>query len=217
VQTGVEANSPAHGRTDPAAHSRDPAKGRRRLLLVAVLGFGLVIATATSLLFVWPRRDGLSHVDAIVVFNGNGEREAKAIALAQRGLAPMLVFSEADPPREPVCRLALRLDDRKFDPLQPEALKVVEAGTRITCFRPSTATTQGESEAVARLADTYGWHRIMLVVSRPQASRARVRLRRCYAGQFLVQTVPIRRKAMPWTVAYEWGAMVKALVLQRNC
>jgi len=171
---------------------------RRHPVLVAVVVAAVLLGLATAVLFVWPRRDTPAPADAIVVLNGDGHREQKGIELAQRGLAPVLVFSEADPVREPACRLTL-------------------PHVKTLCFAPSPATTQGESEAIARLATQYGWHRILVVVSRPQASRARLRLRRCYAGRFEIQTVPVPLVDLPWSVAYEWGAMVKALVWQRQC
>lgn len=191
---------------------------RGRGILVATLLVLVTFLGATAAFMVWSRRDVPSPADAIVVFGGNGPREAEAVQLAQRGLAPMLVFSEADPPREPVCRLSLHLDDdKRYDPLQPEVMRLYEAGLTVICFRPTPSTTQGESEAVARLAVTYRWKRILLVVSRPQATRARLRLRRCYKGGLGVESVSIPWRSMPWTIAYEWGALLKALVIQRAC
>ena len=48
-------------------------------------------------------------------------------------------------------------------------------------------------------------------------SRARLRMERCFAGPVYVTTTPIALTSWPYEVAYEWGAMIKALVLQRGC
>jgi uncharacterized SAM-binding protein YcdF (DUF218 family) len=206
------------GRPDRPDRAHRTGGTWRAPILVAVLAIGLAFILATTLLFVWPRRDAALPADAIVVFGGTGPREAMAIELAQRGLARVLVFSEADPPREPPCRLAQHLDgDWRYDSLQPKLVELAKSGTQVSCFQPSPSTTQGESEAVAQLAAKNGWHRILLVVSRPQATRARLRLRRCYSGEFRVETVPVGRRLLPKTIVYEWGALMKALIWQRQC
>ena len=51
----------------------------------------------------------------------------------------------------------------------------------------------------------------------PQDTRARLRVGRCFAGPVYVVTTPIGLTSWPYEIAYEWGALVKALVFQRGC
>ena len=89
----------------------------------------------------------------------------------------------------------------------------------LICFHPSPGTTQGEAEFAGRLARKYHWRSIAVVTITPQDSRARLRLERCFAGPVYVVTVPIdlHQTTWPYQIAYEWGALAKALILQRSC
>jgi hypothetical protein len=42
-------------------------------------------------------------------------------------------------------------------------------------------------------------------------------MERCFPGQVYVVTAPIRASTWPYQIAYEWAALVKALVVQRAC
>ena len=56
-----------------------------------------------------------------------------------------------------------------------------------------------------------------MVTITPQDSRARLRVARCFPGQVYVVTAPIRLSIWPYQIAYEWAALIKALVIQREC
>ena len=71
--------------------------------------------------------------------------------------------------------------------------------------------------ATGRLAARYHWRSIALVAIRPQDTRARIRLGRCFGGKVYVVTAPIRAHMWPYEIAYEWGATINALVFQRSC
>jgi hypothetical protein len=58
---------------------------------------------------------------------------------------------------------------------------------------------------------------MVLVTTTPQDTRARIRIGRCFAGQVYVVTAPLPAHEWPYTIAYEWGAIVKALFIQRSC
>jgi uncharacterized SAM-binding protein YcdF (DUF218 family) len=88
---------------------------------------------------------------------------------------------------------------------------------RLVCFHPSPATTQGEAEFAGRLAHRYHWRSVAVVTITPHASRARLRVERCFAGQVYVVSTPLPLADWPYQIAYEWAATVKALVLQRGC
>lgn len=61
------------------------------------------------------------------------------------------------------------------------------------------------------------WRSIVLVTSRPQDTRARIRVGRCFAGQIYVVAMQQPRYDRPYQIAYEWAAMFRALVIQRAC
>ena len=51
----------------------------------------------------------------------------------------------------------------------------------------------------------------------PQDTRARLRVGRCFPGSIYVMTAPLRAYEWPYALAYEWGATIKTLLLQRSC
>ena len=55
----------------------------------------VAILAVTVVLFVWPATDSPQHVDAILSLNGpnEGAREGLAVSLAEKGYAPVLLFS----------------------------------------------------------------------------------------------------------------------------
>jgi hypothetical protein len=166
------------------------------VLAVLLIAFGL----ATARLLIWPVRGMPTHVGAIVMFNGPGERLDTALWLAWQHRASYLVVARGSQVygHGSVCA--------------PQIPRV-----KVICFDPSPATTQGEAEFAGRLARKYHWHSVALVTITPQASRARMRMARCFSGPVYVVTAPIALVSWPYQVVYEWGALVKALVVQRGC
>lgn len=83
----------------------------------------------------------------------------------------------------------------------------------VYCFDPDPATTQGESRAFAELARRHGWRRVAVVTFRPQASRARMLVGRCFDGHI---DVVDSREHFPWAYMYLYqsGAFAKSLVRQ---
>ncbi|WP_242422263.1 MULTISPECIES: hypothetical protein [Frankia] len=88
---------------------------------------------------------------------------------------------------------------------------------KLICFQPDPATTQGEAQEAGRLAQQYGWKKVIFVVERSQDTRARLRIGRCYHEGILVTVVNPPWREWPYLIAYQWGAMVKAMVWQRSC
>ncbi len=88
---------------------------------------------------------------------------------------------------------------------------------RVICFQPYPGTTQGEAQFVGRLAKQYHWHSVALVTTPDQDTRARIRFGRCVADGVYVVTTPLAASQWPYAIAYQWGALFKALVLQRSC
>jgi hypothetical protein len=175
------------------------ARRRRRRWLLGVIA--LIIATLIGLtfpLFVFPELNSPEHADAIVVLGGSGAGPLeRGYHLAADGYANLLVFS--------------------LVPSQHCSPSILPKVT-VRCFRPQPQSTQGEAEAIEKLASADHWHRILVVMPTTQASRARLRIERCYHGPFLEIGVP-PTGLWGWVVGvmYEWPALIKALVLQPDC
>jgi hypothetical protein len=157
-----------------------------------------VICAATARLFIWPDQGMPPRVDAIMMLDSPGRPLNVAVRLAAQHRARFLVVSQGTPAsRDPCPR-----------PVQ---------GVTLICFNPVPPTTQGEAEYIGRLAKKYHWRSIVVVAITPQDSRARLRVERCFRGQVYVMTAPIRLSIWPYEIAYEWAALLKALVIQRGC
>jgi hypothetical protein len=173
----------------------------RRSVRIVAVGLALISVTIGALTahwFLWPALDRPGRADAIVVFEARGDPVNTAISLARRGYAPALAISVDAPV-----------------PLWCTTLKIPHVS--VHCFNPIPKTTQGEARATAALARQYHWSTVDLVAIRPQATRARLRLSRCYGGGIRLISAPIAKRDYPYRVLYEWGAMLKALTLQRGC
>jgi uncharacterized SAM-binding protein YcdF (DUF218 family) len=160
------------------------------------LGLLAVLIGLTARLFVWPDVNAPVHADAIVVLAGGGNRDAEAVSLATKGYAPLVAFSIY---RGQQCVPSTRT-------------------IKVLCFVANPVSTRGEARAVGRLAKKYHLHRIILVVTTPQATRARLRVDRCYSGQLLVEGVsPGNPFGWLYDITYEWGALLKAAFWQTSC
>lgn len=175
---------------------RAPGRRLRRVILVVLLAV-VAFLIATARLFVWPPSDAPSHVDAIVALGGDPDRERmnSAFTLAKAGYAPIVVIS-------------LGGDPKVHCPRAPKGLEVV-------CFRPDPVNTRGEAEFVAKLAAQRHWRRIIVIPDRTQTTRARLLFKRC--TRISLQMVPVQESELVVGVAYEWGALIKALVFNRSC
>lgn len=129
---------------------------------------------------------------------GPGDRLPVAVELAREHRAPVLVISRGHLGYGGPC---------------PGTIP----GQRIVCFEPDPSDTRGEAEYIGRLADARGWRALALVVTREQASRARILTHRCYGGAVYVITAPRQWYDWPYQIAYGWGSLVKAMVLVRSC
>ncbi len=187
--------APAAG---PAGRRLSSRRRLGRRVLIALVILVIVAAAATARLFVWPDQGMPPAVSAVLMLDVPGGRLSNALRLAAQHRAPFLLISLGMPwggygcPR-PVPRVTL------------------------ICFNPSPGTTKGEAEYVGKLARKYHWRSIAVVTITPQDSRARLRVERCFAGPVYVVATPIALTSWPYQVAYEWGALVKALVVQRSC
>jgi len=156
---------------------------------------------ATARLFVLPAQGMPARVDAVVMLDGPGNpgRVATALRLAAERRAPTLLISRGT-----------KQSEIGGCPPPMQDVKVI-------CFNPSPATTQGEAEFAGRLARQHHWKSVALVTVAPQDTRARLRMSRCFPGTIYVATAPLPMAQWPYEIAYEWGATLKALFLQRSC
>jgi hypothetical protein len=179
---------------------RPPSRPRKRwrIALIVLTAVVVTVSALTARLFVWPEQSMPARVSAIVMLDSPGNTVSDALRVAHQHRAPFLVISLGTPLSGYRC---------------PAPLPRV----KLICFNPKPATTQGEAEFVGRLARNYHWQSIAVVTITPQASRARLRVERCFAGPVYVVATPITLTSWPYQLAYEWGAMIKALVLQRRC
>ncbi len=166
--------------------------------MLSIAALIAVFCAVTARLMIWPASGMPAHVDAIVVLAGPGQRLSLGLRLAREHAADVLVVS------------------RGYEGYGGPCPPPVPAVTLI-CFDPNPPTTQGEAEFAGRLARKYHWRSVVLITSTPQDSRARVRMERCFAGQVFVMTVGLPLSAWPYQLAYQWGATLKMLVLQRSC
>jgi uncharacterized SAM-binding protein YcdF (DUF218 family) len=188
-------------RTAQKPRTAGPRRPRRRRFVIAAAALLVAVtAAATARLFVWPERGMPARVDAIVMLNGPGDRLPTALRLAWAHRAPVVVISRGSPYWAKGSGCAPRIP-----------------GVRVICFSPDPATTRGEAEFTGRLARQYHWHSVVLVTTTPQDTRARLRVGRCFPGSIYVMTAPLRAYEWPYALAYEWGATIKALLLQRGC
>jgi uncharacterized SAM-binding protein YcdF (DUF218 family) len=171
---------------------------RWRRVAVVALAFIVAFGAVTARLFVWPAQGMPSRVDAIVMLAGPGDRTAVALELAREHRAPVLVVS--------------RGQHGYGGPCPSET-----AGVRLVCFEPVPGDTRGEAEFVGKLAERYRWRSVVLVTAREQDTRARIVVKRCFGGRIYVVAGSLPLGSWPYQLAYEWGALFKALVLYRSC
>jgi uncharacterized SAM-binding protein YcdF (DUF218 family) len=176
--------------------SRRASRPRWALLLFLVLACLLALCAR---LYVWPAEDSaaLVRADAIVVLNGPDPRWAVAQQLARRRAAPVMLLSV------PSVRWACPAWHYP--------------GVRIVCFQPNPVDTRGEARFAANQAKAFGWRSLIVVSSRPQDTRARIRVERCFDGRVSVVTASPSALQWPYQVAYEFGATLKAELWQRGC
>jgi hypothetical protein len=137
-------------------------------------------------------------VDAIVMLAGPGDRLPATLALAKEGRARVIVISRGTMGYGGPC-----------PPPTP--------GVRTICFDPDPGNTRGEAEYASALAQRNGWHSLLLVTSRPQTVRAQLIFGRCFSGKVYVSTAPFAAGNWPYQIAYGWGALAKAVFVNRNC
>lgn len=189
-------------RSDSAQHGATEGRyvrwRRLRRALNAALFVVIVCGLVTARLLVWPAQGMPTRVSAIAMLAGPGNRLPVALTLAREQRAPVLVIS--------------RGYNGYGGPCPPPT-----PGVKLICFDPVPPTTRGEVEAVSRLAGQHHWSSVVLVATRPQDTRARIMMERCFRGSTYVVTAPLPVRSWPYQIIYGWGALLKALVVNRAC
>lgn len=185
---------------DSARRKQKWPRKHRRLVTIALVTLLVAGCVMTGRLFIWPARGMPARVSAIVMLNGPGDRLSTALRLAWQQRAPFLVVSRGS---------SFYGHGSGCAPQIPHV--------HVICFDPSPATTRGEAEFVGRLARKYHWQSVALVTITPQDSRARLRVERCFKGPVYVVTASVSLWEWPYEIAYEWGALGKAVAFQPSC
>lgn len=166
---------------------------------------GLTIGLASVPLFLFPTRAGATHADAVVVLaGGRGERIETGIDLAVRGYGEVVVVSTGT---------GARLEHIDCD------AGTGPQGVAVLCMEPAFDTTRGEAQAVAELAESRGWDRILLVTSTYHLTRARWKFERCLDAE----VIPVAAKpdiALPThvnSVFHEWVGLAISQTVSRSC
>jgi uncharacterized SAM-binding protein YcdF (DUF218 family) len=175
-----------------------PGRSRGRRALAAVIAVFIAFSALTARLLVWPAEGMPARVSAIVMLAGPGDRLPVALRLAREHRAPMLVVSRGWHGYGGPCPAPV-------------------PGVKLICFEADPGNTRGEAEFTGRLARQYHWNSVVLVTTRTQDTRARLVMGRCFGGPVYVITAPLARSDWPYEIAYGWGALAKALVLNRAC
>ena len=183
-------------RNSAVRQRRVPARWRR--IAFAALALIVAFGAVTARLFIWPAQGMPARVSAIVMLAGPGDRLAVALKLAQEHRAPVLVVSRGQHGYGGPC---------------PSAVP----GVKLICFEPDPGDTRGEAEFVGKLAQRYHWRSVVLATAREQDTRARLMMERCFGGSIYVIAGSLPLGSWPHQIAYEWGALFKALVLYRSC
>ena len=164
-----------------------------------MIGF-VLFGVVTARVFVWPDLPPLpQRADAIIELGGLGDRDGGALALARDHRAPVLVQSTV---------VAEAGTDRCLPPIP---------GVTILCFHAEPGTTRGEAEWIGQMARERHWTSVILVTTPDQASRAALRVMRCFDGQVYVSTTPLPVAHWITAIPYQWAATEKALAFERDC
>ncbi len=153
----------------------------------------------TARLFVWPQTNAPRRAGAIVVLGSDAVNERLRVEEGEK------LFKAGDAPV-----LAISAAGRRCP---------INVTTKMaTCFSPTPATTQGEARFIGQMARMHHLRSVIVVAGRPQVTRARLRIERCFTGSIEVVGVnPPSFEQWVYQVAYEWGSTIKALTIQRGC
>lgn len=171
--------------------NRPRSRSRRTVGLVAgvVTTAFLLVASAGLPVYVFPRVDSPGESDVILVLGPPTQNRVRlAQQLAAEGYARQLLVSV--PSRGP--QSAKQLEVCNDDTLPYE----------VSCFTPHPFTTQGEAQALRRLADEDQVQSALVITMTPHVSRARVILERCFDGELRMLSDNATIPLITWAYQY---------------
>ena len=173
-----------------------------RWLLTAVV-LAPILFLVSLVPFLWPHTARPERADAVFILSGDhGERLPQALRLMDGHVAPTLVF--------------IGTIDRA---LEDELCQGGRVPYEVLCVRPNPDSTRHEARAAARLADSRGWRRLVVVTSTHHVSRSALLFRRCFDGEveMVAGRAPFTREELSRQIAHEWLAVAHALTVGRGC
>lgn len=179
---------------------------RRRIVLrfvVVLLALLLGWVVTGYFVIVQPSLQRATHVGAIVVLGPSlNDRLAEAVDIAHRYEISDLAISVGDTPGQ----------------ITGGYCAEPPPGIKVTCFVPTPYTTRGEAREIGRLAAEHSWSSVIVIAPKPQVSRARYLVKRCYHGSVEMLASPDRFSFSEWVwqFFYQSAAFAKA-VLQSGC
>ena len=94
----------------------------------------------------------------------------------------------------------------------------ISATNAVTRFSPDPDTTHGEARFIRTMVRLRHLHSVIVVAGRPQATRARVRIERCFTGRIKILGVdPPSPEQWVYQIAYERGCDHQGATIQRGC
>lgn len=177
------------------------SRWRRLVRWIGVLGVVIAATAAAGFpVYVHPQIDPLHKSDAVLVLGGyEYDRYPQGMGLAAAGWAPNLVISNPNGPRDAWLYEYCRTPHPEFT---------------LHCFEPEPSTTSGEAKQFAALAAEHGWRSVIVVTFRPQISRARFILQRCFTGKVIMveSRTPVPVQRWPFEYAYQTAGYVRAIL-----
>lgn len=166
--------------------SRFALKFATTALISAVILIAALIAGFP--VYVKPQIDELRHADAVLVIGGfDYARYPYGMSLASAGWAPNLVISNPIGPKDPWLHDFCGKQHPEFT---------------LYCFNPDPSTTRGEAREFSRLAAEHGWKSAIVVTYRPQISRARFILHKCFPGELIMVESSASISRPRWILEY---------------
>lgn len=167
--------------------------------VIVVLCIVLAGLSTAFVRYLLPTDDEPRDPDAVVVLGGGGpDRAALGIELAERHDARLVLASTA-----------AIFGERQGRSCQLDAI----------CFEPDPATTRGEAQMVARMADEQGWDHVTVATSAFHTSRSRLLFRQCLGDRVtVVGSLPEgRASTTPRLLLREGAGVIAAATFQRAC
>ncbi|MFE3546868.1 YdcF family protein [Nocardia sp. NPDC059177] len=171
-------------------------------LLLGVLVTALAVVLAGRPVVMAPQRDPVRPADVIVVLGGGADESYDVgIELAERGMAPEVLISQAD-----------GADDPRMDRYCGGRFRF-----RVACFVPDTERTDGEAREIVRRATIYGWRHLIVVTATADISRTRYLVGRCFDGELtlVAGATGSGPKYWAWMYARQSAGYIRAFVNQR--